>query len=449
VTAFTPDAARELGGPEWLVERRVAAAERLAGVTWPTAHDEIWRYSRIDELDLARYRPVTADELGPIGERAPGGGPWAAEAGERAGMVVVRDGRVVHCELDPALDAKGVRLCDLATCDDEQIRDALGRAASESEDAFTVLHDAFLAGGAFVSVPAGVVVDAPIVVLHWCEGDGEASFPHTLLVAGDESEVTVLDRYGSPNTTHLVDAVAELLVGDGAHVRYLSIQEHGPRTWHIALQRALVGRDATLKTSAVALGGDYARLRSETVLTGSGAESDQLAVYFGDGTQMLDFRTLQDHRAPRTRSDLLFKGAVEDRAHSVYSGLVHLRREAQKSQAFQTNRNLVLTEGAGAESIPNLEIEANDVKCSHASAVGPIDEDQLYYLESRGIPPEEAERLIVLGFFDDVFARLPLTSLTRRLRGSVVDKLEHGRAGGGGDRRGAGAASARQHRTRR
>jgi Fe-S cluster assembly protein SufD len=427
-TAFTPDAARELGGPEWLVARRVAAAERLASVSWPTPAEEIWRYSRIDEFDVEKYRPVTPDELGPVGaERAPGGGPWAAEAGERAGMAVVRDGRIVHCELDPSLEAKGVRLCDIATCDDEQIRESLGRASSESADAFTVLHDAFLAGGAFVSVPAGVVVDRPIVVLHWAEGDGEASFPHTLVIAGESSEVTVLDRFGSPNTDHLVDATVELLVGDAAHVRYLSIQEHGPRTWHVALQRAYVGRDATIHSSAVALGGDYARLRSEAVLTGSGAESDQLAVYFGDGRQMLDFRTLQDHRAPNTRSDLLFKGAVEDEAHSVYSGLVHLRPPAQKARAYQTNRNLVLSEGAGAESIPNLEIEANDVRCSHASAVGPIDDDQRYYLESRGVPPEEAERLIVLGFFDDVFERLPLTSLSRRLRGAVVDKLEHRR----------------------
>ena len=173
-------------------------------------------------------------------------------------------------------------------------------------------------------------------------------------------------------------------------------------------------------------------MRSEARLGGQGGESDQLAVYFGDGTQMLDFRTLQDHDAPYTRSDLLFKGAVEDEARSVYSGLVRLRKPAQKANAFQTNRNLVLTEGARAESIPNLEIEANDVRCSHASTVGPIDDDQRYYLESRGVAPEEAERLIVLGFFDDVFARLPVGALTRGLRASVVDKLEHKGAKRGG-----------------
>jgi len=169
-------------------------------------------------------------------------------------------------------------------------------------------------------------------------------------------------------------------------------------------------------------------LRSESLLAGSGAESDLLAVYFGDHEQMLDFRTLQDHDAPHTRSDLLFKGAVEDKARSVYSGLVRLRETAQKARAFQTNRNLVLTEGAGAESIPNLEILNNDVKCSHASTVGSIDPDQLYYLESRGVPPEEAERLIVLGFFDDVLDRLPVHSLTGSLRRSIVEKIEHRRS---------------------
>jgi Fe-S cluster assembly protein SufD len=423
---FTVDAARALGGPDWLVDRRVAAAEQLQSVTWPTPADEIWRYSRIDELDLDAYRPLSADAVGEPGvEHAPGGGPMAAEAGERAALVVVRDGRVVHHELDGALEAKGVRVCDLATCAADDVRSTLGRCSDASPDAFTVLHDAFLTGGALIKVPSGVVVDRPIVVLHWSEGEGYASFPHTLVVLEDGAVATVVERFGSPSGGHLTDAVVELLLDDDAHLKYLSVQEHGPRTWQIALQRAHLGRDATLVSSAVALGGDYARLRSESLLTGQAAESDMLAVYFGDHAQMLDFRTLQDHDAPHTRSDLLFKGAVEDHARSVYSGLVRLRKSAQKANAYQTNRNLVLTEGAGAESIPNLEIEANDVRCSHASAVGPIDDDQLYYLESRGIPPAEAERLIVLGFFEDVFHRLPVASLVAPLRRTVIEKIEH------------------------
>lgn len=422
--AFTPDAARALGGPDWLARRRLAAAEELAAATWPTERDEVWRYSRIGRFDLGRYAPFREGELGAAGvELAPGGGPFAAEAGDRAGLIVVRDGRVVHHEVAPELAAVGVTVGGIATSDRDLVSAHLGVASDASPDTFTLLHDAFLAGGAFVHVPRGVAVDRPIVVLHWAEGDGRASFPHTLVVAEDGSEVPILERFASPTTDHFVDAVVELLIGDDAHVRYLSVQEHGPHTWQVALQRAHLGRDATVRSSAVALGGDYARLRDEARLDGPGAESDMLAVYYGDGEQMHDFRTFQDHVAGHTRSDLLFKGAVEDAARSVYSGLIRIRPDAQRSEAYQTNRNLVLTDGAGAESIPNLEIEANDVKCSHESAVGPIDEDQLYYLESRGIPPAEAERLIVLGFFEDVFARLPLPSLVTPLRRAVHEKL--------------------------
>ena len=174
----------------------------------------------------------------------------------------------------------------------------------------------------------------------------------------------------------------------------------------------------------MALGGDYARLRSDSRLVGKGASSELLAVYFAEGDQMHDFRTLQDHAAPNTTSELLFKGAVEDRARGVYSGLIRVEKEAQKTNAFQTNRNLVLSEGAHADSVPNLEIEANDVRCSHASAVGPVDEDQRYYLESRGVPPDAAERLIVLGFFDDVLERVPLPALHATLQRAVTAKLD-------------------------
>jgi len=195
MTAFTPDAARALGGPQWLVDRRVAAAERLDTITWPTPAEEIWRYSKIDEFDPSRYRAFLPDELGDPGiEPAPGGGPLAAEAGDRAGLIVVRNGRVVHHELDAALEAKGVLVCGLATCEEGDVLPWLGQCTDASPDAFTVLHDAFLAGGAFVRVPAGVVVDRPIIVLHWSQGEGRASFPHTLVVAGESSEVAVRTR---------------------------------------------------------------------------------------------------------------------------------------------------------------------------------------------------------------------------------------------------------------
>jgi Fe-S cluster assembly protein SufD len=389
---FTVDAARALPGPEWLAERRLVAAERLAEIQWPTAGEDLWRFSPIERFDPERYRP------GPTGL-----GDWHG--------------------LDPSLASKGVVVGALSRVDDGSIRELLGTVAGASEDPFTVLHDAFLTEGAFVHVPAGVVVDTPIVIEHAPSPADGAVFPHTLVVLDQGAEVTVLERVVSDDAARLVVPVVELIVGDGANLRYASVQQHGSSTWQVALQRAHIGRDATLRASAVALGGDYARLRSEARLDGEGADSDLLAVYFGDGDQTLDFRTLQDHAAPRTHSNLLFKGAVEERAHSVYSGLIHIRKQAQRANAFQTNRNLVLTEGAGAESIPNLEIEANDVRCSHASTVGPIDEEQLYYLETRGVPPADAERLIVLGFFDDVFERLAVPALVEPLRAEVDEKV--------------------------
>jgi Fe-S cluster assembly protein SufD len=394
VPGFTPDTARALEGHDWLVSRRVAAAERLADVAWPSAADEIWRYSRIDEFDLDRFQPrgVAARSLDvPL--------------------------------LDAGLASKGVVVGDLRDVDDAEAADWFGTCSDASPDAFTTLHDAFVVGGAYARIPAGVVVDEPLFFEHRSGGDGLASFPHTLVIVGEGAEVTVVDRFAAHGAPHLCDMVIELIVGDGARVRYVSVQEHGPATWQVGLQRAHVSRDASLRSSAVALGGDYARMRTESLITGQGGESDLVAVYFGDGGQVFDFRTLQDHAAPHSRSDLLFKGAVEDQARSVYSGLVRLRAEAQHSSAYQTNRNLVLTEGASAESIPNLEIEANDVRCSHASAVGPIDDDQRYYLETRGIPPEDAEQLIVLGFFDDVLARLPVPTLAKALRRTVERKV--------------------------
>ena len=307
-------------------ERRVAAAEQLADLVWPTAPEEIWRYSRIDEFDLDALPPARRGRARPTRGRAGAGRRPVRRRGRRARRPrrrPQRPGRAPRAR--PRARGEGRRGLRSRHLRSRRGRaTGSGRCTDASPDAFTVLHDAFLAGGAFIRVPAGVVVDRPIVVLHWSQGDGRASFPHTLVVAGERPEVTLVDRLaglGGRRRRHLVDAVVELLVGDGAHVRYLSVQEHGPRDVAASrCQRAHLGRDATLRSSAVALGGDYARLRSESLLAASGAESDLLAVYFGDDEQMLDFRTLQDHDAPHTRSDLLFKGAVEDSAHSVYSG---------------------------------------------------------------------------------------------------------------------------------
>ncbi|MFM8652624.1 MAG: Fe-S cluster assembly protein SufD, partial [Acidimicrobiaceae bacterium] len=268
------------------------------------------------------------------------------------------------------------------------------------------------------------VVAEPIVITHSLDESGVVAYSRLVVEANENSEVTIVERFmSSDGAKSLIVPVVDVRAAQSARVIYVAINELGAATWQIGYQQAVGQRDSTMQMFTVALGGDYARMRAEVRLEGQGASAQQVALYFADENQMHDFRTLQDHSAPRTHSNLLFKGAVKDAAKSVYTGLIRIRENATKSEAFQTNRNLTLSNGAWAESVPNLEIETNDVKCSHASTVGPIDEDQRYYLESRGIQPEIAERLVVLGFFDEVLNRLPALPFVAGLRERVSTKL--------------------------
>jgi Fe-S cluster assembly protein SufD len=234
----------------------------------------------------------------------------------------------------------------------------------------------------------------------------------------------VIERFTSAaDASGFIVSALRVDAAQAARVKYLSINDLSPHVWLIANQQSTGSRDSSTLLSTVALGGDYARVRTHARLVGQGASTRQVAIYFADGSQMHDFRTTQEHIAPKTTSDLLFKGAVNDTAGSVYTGLIKIGEEASGTEAFQTNRNLTLSDGAWAKSVPNLEIENNDVKCSHASTVGPIDEEQRFYLESRGIEPDVAERLVVLGFFDEVLGQLPVGDLAGELRRHIGAKL--------------------------
>ena len=242
----------------------------------------------------------------------------------------------------------------------------------------------------------------------------------------------------NPGPPVLVVPVTELDVSDDSHLSYANLQALDRGAASIAVQASRVGRDATLRSFTASLGATYARVRTDSDLVGQAGRTALLAAYLGTKDQVHDFRTLQDHHAPRSESELLFKGAVADEARSVYSGLIRIRNGARKSNAFQTNHNLVLSEGAHADSVPNLDIEENDVRCSHASTVGPIDEDQRYYLESRGIEPAVAERLVVLGFFSDLASRAPFPGVGRWVEDAVGRRLTgrlpaEAEAGGGDD----------------
>jgi Fe-S cluster assembly protein SufD len=412
--------------PAWLKARRAEAAERFADASLPTTSEEVWRYSRIAELDLDAYRPATPDTTSAPGTVPEGTGERAAlvvvHNGRPSRIVVVRNGHVVSVQVN----VEGLQVGRLTELDPEGT--SLAAVAGDAIDKLDLLHDAHAADPVLVRVPRGMVVTDPVVVVHWIDAPDSASFPHLVVQAGEDSEVTVYDHYASaPGITALVVPTVELDVGDAARVKYLNAQLLGDQVWQLGYQASRVGRDANLVTNMVALGGDYARLRIDSKMVGKGGSGEMLAVYFGEGHQMHDFRTLQDHIAPKTTSELLFKGAVEDSARSVYTGLIHIGKQAAGVNAFQTNRNIKLSADAWAESVPNLEIENNDVRCSHASAVGPVDEEQLFYLESRGVPPDVAERLIVIGFFEDVLERLPVPGAAPALREEIAAKLSRRR----------------------
>ena len=368
------------------------------------------------ELELDRYAPVPeapADGALPADVEA-----VLAAVGSRAALVVLRNGHVVRVEGG----APGLEVGPLAELDPSGA--SLGAVAGDAPDAFGSLHDAFVADPVLVRVARGTVVPEPVVVVSLVEGDGTAVFPRLVVSAGEDSELTVYGHAASSDVDALVVPLVELDAGPASRLRYLDAQLLGQSVWQLGRQVSRVGRDADFVTTVVALGGDYARLRIDSALDGRGASGEMQAVYFGEGTQMHDMRTLQDHVAPRTTSNLLFKGAVQGTSHAVYSGLIHIGKEAAGVNAFQTNRNVKLSDGAWAESVPNLEIENNDVRCSHASAVGPVDEDSLFYLESRGVPPAAAERLIVLGFFEEVLERLPVPGAVGPLRTEIRRKLD-------------------------
>jgi len=380
----------------------------------PSESDEIWRYSRVGDLDPGRWRPADA----PSGAVPDGVAPVLARTGGRAGLAVCVDGHLVR------VDAPDGAQLGPASDDIDELS-----ASADPWDAFAELNAAQAPDPILLSVPPATVIEEPIVVCHWAATGEAATFPRVVVRVGRGAEVTVVEYHASDDVAAWVDPVTELHLDDGAHLTHVMVQELGPRVWQTAMISAVVGRDAVLRATTVALGGEYARVRTDSVIRGAGGSAELAALYCGSGTQMHDFRTLQDHAAPRSTSDLLFKGAVSEEARSAYSGLIRVRRGAVGTRAFQTNRNLVLSDtGLATYSVPNLDIEENDVSCSHASATGPIDADQRFYLESRGVPPEVAERLIVLGFFADVVGRVPIATLRDHVDRVVGSKL--GVAGG-------------------
>jgi Fe-S cluster assembly protein SufD len=398
--------------PGFIQSIRKQALEEFRALPIPSQETEEWRYTDLSEFDLS-FRPHVPGHNGQKGHAA-----GTATHGSSTAMTTsnqdVRSLGVIFCDLDEAAEKHP-----------DLVEPHLHRLVPTSRTKFTALHGAFRTGGTFLYVPPAVTVELPLQTVTYLDADGTAVFPHTLMVVGDDADVTFIDRYSSPDLERAFsDAITEIVVGRAARVRYVSIQEWGSGVTHLGIQRATIDRDANFRSLAIGFGASLARAEAEAVLDGSGAFSEMLGIFFADEDQHFDHRSEQDHVAPNCTSDLLYKGALRDHSRGVYSGWVHVRPEAQKTNAMQTSRNIILSDSAFARSIPNLEIEANDVRCGHAASVGPVEEEQLFYLMSRGIPHAEAEKLIVFGFFNEVLDRVTLEEVRTSAARAIEAELE-------------------------
>jgi Fe-S cluster assembly protein SufD len=404
----------------WLRDRRRAAWDAFSTMPMPSSQrDEDWRRTDISKLRLHSFHPAEGvDEslIAAIRQRRDRGAPEAA--------LMIDAAPVTRIERSDELTATGIVLTSL----DEAARvhpDLVERALASvgvAESPFVALWNAMWSGGAFIYVPRSVQAAMPIWVAHSTAGNHTATFPATVVVLEDDSSLTLIDDYVSAAGDDEVfsDALTVIVTGRDARLDHCVLQQWGEGAWHIALHRTLLAQNARLRMFGATLGARLQKAYWEALLDGPGAEAEIAGVVFGDAAQHLDHQSLQAHRAPQTTSRLKLKVAVRDRARSVYSGLIDVDRIAQQTDAYVQNRNLILSHGATADSVPRLEIRANDVRCGHGATAGHIDDDHRFYLMARGVSADEADRLIVRGFLDDALADCP----HRGVAGLIGELLE-------------------------
>jgi Fe-S cluster assembly protein SufD len=414
--------------PAWLSQRRQDAFATFQATPLPGPRDEEWRRTDIRALKLNAFAPVLAGE--PSADDSAAVEPLHAALAERYATGIVQVNGSVVRKADPA-KLGGAVFIDLATAAREHPalleRFLLTQAVSPSADAFSALHAAFWTGGTLLYVPKGVKVEAPLFSLVALAGEGRVDMEHTLVVLEDGAEATLVRETAGrarPGAPALHAGAVEIVVGRRAKLRFVNIQNWDQETWHFSRERALVGPDAELQWTVGGLGSRLAKVNQEVALTGEGARAQVNGVMFTTGRQHLAYFTGQDHAAPHTTSDLLYKGGLKDKSRVVWRGMIRVEKDAQRTDAYQKDDNLILSETARADSIPGLEIEANDVRCTHGATAGRVDEDMVFYARSRGIARDEAIRLIVEGFFANVYDRITLEPVRETLRQAVAAKLE-------------------------
>lgn len=411
--------------PNWLKERRRVAWKRFQELVWPDRRHEEWlrtdiRLFKLEDFQLAP-EPAPAIDV-----------PAAllAEGVPLAGQSVAVNGTSVNGRLDPKWAAKGVVFGSLDRLVSERadvLQGRLGRAVDGTLDRFAALHAACWSGSHVLYVPRGVVIDEPLH-MHSVLTRGHADVGHVLVILDDGAEATVLAETASAGdqseqNTGLHCGAVELLLGAGSNLRYVNLQDWSHGVWHFAQQKAIVDRGASLQWTIAALGARLAKVNQHVALVGTDSRCQVNGVMFTEGRQHLSYHTLQHHASPHTTSDFLYKAALQDKSRTVWRGMIKVDPLALKTDGYQRNDNLLLSPHARADSIPGLEIQADDVRCTHGSTTGRIDDELLFYAQCRGFTRREAARAIVTGFFQQVFDRITIESVREALGRAIVRRV--------------------------
>ncbi len=408
--------------PDWLREQRARAWDAFEARAMPSQRDEEWM-----RTDIRLFR---LDKFGVPGDAMPG---TPVDAGlltqgvELGGQVTALDSRPHGARLGEKWVRQGVlfgNLDELVHQHGDVVRSHLFRAVNSEADKFAALHAALWSGGTLLYVPRGVVIDEPLHMLS-ALSDGATDFGHALVILEEGAEATLLAESASlgENASGLHCGAVELIVGPGAKLRYVNFQNWSTGVWHFAHQKALVDRSAKLQWTIAALGSRLAKVNQHVALVGRGADAQVNGVLFTEGKQHLSYHTLQHHQAPSCKSDLLYKAALQDASRTVWRGMIRVDAEAQKTDGYQRNDNLMLSDHARSDSIPGLEILADDVRCTHGSTAGRVDDEQIFYARCRGLTRKEAVRMVVAGFFQQVFDRITIDSVREALGQAIGRRI--------------------------
>ena len=413
--------------PDWLRQMRLEAWEQYESMPMPTTRDEAWRRTDYRHIDWTSAGVLLAPNGGKV-EDIPAANRQPLLGDVQGGMLAFVDDQLVYREISEEFDQRGVIFTDLRTAAAEYpnlVRDhLLTHAVKPGDGKFAALNASLWTHGIFLYVPRGQTVKLPAHSLFFAARPG-ATLGHILVVLDDGASIDYLHETISPDMASDASYVGatELILTDGAVLRFVNLQDWGRSMFEFSHQRARVGNDGQLDWITGQMGGKFVKTFMEIELDGKGSWGRMSAMYFPDGQQFMDLDTQQNHNAPHTTSDLLFKGVLKDQSRSVWQGMIKVLPGAQKTDGFQANRNMIMGRDARADSIPGLEIQADDVRCTHASATGQIDEEALFYLMTRGLPRNEAEKLVVDGFFVPVLDRIPFENVRERLMAYVERKL--------------------------